>query len=247
MASRRPTLPCAIRLSTLDVSQRRRATKISMHIGALHRAPLILTKCIVAWCQFWRAPGLSAHIFFHWHHTNSWIVTNKITLPHPPHFLGFSFSYVYTNTGIDCVIPSIRMCRAWQDCALRSCSAHSNISNQSTCYYRVPTGWVSAPDRVSPITHQSHDLLWPWLHFSFANCKTFLPPAAARPSLATSRWSISRLRIRICHFSQNLTWMPRPPNPKNNIVPVKIHILLSKWTPLFTTHHCFVTRMLCMI
>jgi len=45
-----------------------------------------LRKCVVARCQFGRAPGFPVHIFFHWNHTDSWSTTNTIILPQPPLF-----------------------------------------------------------------------------------------------------------------------------------------------------------------
>jgi len=108
----------SIRLPTLDVSQRRCETKTSVHIGCASRF----------WGNaWWRGAVLNArrvfqHMFFSWSHTDSWLVTNKIILPHPPltqSFLGLSYSYVCTNTDIDVVFRGMRMCWACKSSALR--------------------------------------------------------------------------------------------------------------------------------
>ena len=73
MASRRPTSPCTIRLPTLYVSQRRRETKMSIHIQNIWLRLSFLRKCVVARCQFVRAPSFPAHNFFYWSLTDSWL------------------------------------------------------------------------------------------------------------------------------------------------------------------------------
>jgi hypothetical protein len=45
-----------------------------------------LRKHVVVWYHFERAPSFPAHNFFYWSHTDSWLVTNKTILPHPPLF-----------------------------------------------------------------------------------------------------------------------------------------------------------------
>jgi len=82
-----------------------------------------LRKRVAAWCHFESTLTFPAHNFFYWSHTDSWLITNTTILPHPPLFLGLSYSYVCTNTDIDVVFRGVRMCWACKYSALRPSSS----------------------------------------------------------------------------------------------------------------------------
>ena len=106
---------------------------------------MLLRKYVVVWCHFERAPSFPAHNFFYWSHTDSWLVTNKTIVPHPPLFLGLSYSYVCTNTDIDVMFRGITMCSS-AFCPPSSASSllpliccHNARPGESRTYTTTPT------------------------------------------------------------------------------------------------------------
>jgi len=134
LASCRPTLPCAIRLPTLDVSQRRRRKQMSIHIGCTS----------LFWGNAcWRDANLNVRrvfqrtTFFTGAIRSRDAVTNKITLLHPPLFFG-SFILICVNTDIDVLLRGMRMCWACTSSALRPLSSALSFLPFMCCHYARP-------------------------------------------------------------------------------------------------------------
>jgi len=83
-----------------------------------------LRKRVVAWCHFEHAPSFPAHNFFYWSHTDSWLVTNKTLLPHPPLLFGSFIPYA-----VDCAL--LRMFRV--SCGSSPSKIMSLLVKQATC------------------------------------------------------------------------------------------------------------------